>query len=220
MPPIVLQALLSYRSAGGKPLEWAQMVIDDLRHLQILQPRLDELGDPINNCKAWHTFIFSFPSEWSELCKCVLESKSNSNSTVDCRQSDELEFKEFVCMECEDKPRFSTCKGLDMHRRKKHGFREPVQYRIAHDVTACPRCKTEFHQRFRLLKHVLDRRRQSLCLDFVASMPALSTDDQVAVHEAMKEFRKEARSIGRTPQLACQTATNAKGRKCGRAAMW
>ena len=122
----------------------------------------------------------------------------------------------FKCDECVSSKCLATEQALLQHKRIAHKWRDPILKFIDGSGT-CPICRTCFVTRLRVLAHVTGKRRDKcrrLILD--GDLPTL-TDEQLANLEgADREARNEARKLGRTHAIACNSARLVNGKRVGR----
>ena len=102
------------------------------------------------------------------------------------------------CLDCGKS--FSSYQRLALHRKIKHGARDPVDCLI--DSVHCPVCMIYFHNRIRVLNHL--KYRSSVCrLNLVLAGPIISSQQADILDEGCRELRRGLYAAG----LRAHTAT-------------
>ena len=109
---------------------------------------------------------------------------------------------------------FPSERGLLQHCRIAHKRTLRIKSFID-DSGVCPICRTNFRERYRVVRHVSDRRRPACRMQILASCPMLASE-QVAAWEARdRERLRLARRAGSTHILATGSARTAGGKRIG-----
>ena len=110
------------------------------------------------------------------------------------------------CLECGKT--FSSYQRLALHRKKKHGIRDPVDCLV--NSVHCLVCMKFFHNRVRLLNHL--KYRSSLCrLNLILAGPLITAEEAEVLDEGCRDMRKRMYALG----LRAHTATEPAFRLCG-----
>jgi hypothetical protein len=188
--PQALLALLHARP-NGRRLKWVDQLECDTELLrQHLPPGFPTLSDG--------------PSEWSCLMKdsswAALISKIHFVASIcdhTAAKSTPSHLQHHVC-ECGSA--FASSRGLESHRRAKHGVTLAIQDRLPTSI--CPACFKDFRERTRLLNHVSNRK-QTRCHDWIVQhcrklAPAITA----ALREEVRISRRLAQRSGFTQPKA------------------
>ena len=209
-----LLALLRSRPMG-KPLPWIQHICDDFNSLYRFVPKVrDVLPGPSTPgaIKAWYHFMQQKPESWYALVD-QLRYIDSCIDVVKVSGSLESVVSAFVCCDCDSS--FASNKALLCHRRKRHGYRDPVRLFLNADGV-CPVCRTCFNSRLRTMAHVNDRRNQT-CKTLLLSgeFPQLPEELATELDEFDRNACKEARRQGHSHPIAVQSARKANGKRVG-----
>ena len=112
----------------------------------------------------------------------------------------------YVCIECASRPAFATQNALETHQCVKHDRRLPINSFIG-DTAICPTGHTNYVERWRLIRHLSDRRR-SACHDayMATSPPHVDTSLLMQLEISIREARKTARKKGHSHPIASGSA--------------
>ena len=213
--PDSLWALLQSRP-GGKPLPWIELVVDDLRKMQLhLSTELRHLGDPVEQAEAWHSLITDLKGEYLKLvglfvtCEDDLANKTGASEEVVTKLANSAEQLDDSLVCCGI--RFASEKAWAQHRRTKHDERSVFSV-VVPGTGVCPACGANFHSRVRLLtSHLGDKRRNVRCREAVAKLPRLPDDLAEELNKKDREQRMQAAHEGHTHVLAGRPAERAPG---------
>ena len=149
--------------AGHYALPWTKLLSDDLVEMQrVLAPKLDELGDPLQNSQAWVAFMKEYPQAWKLLVRRYYDSNgvlAESTTTpvfVDLTVPPRSGVEHmFVCHCCAtDAARvFLTAQALAAHLANKHGHRRSAHLYIGSDMM-CPACGRSFATKAKAVHHL------------------------------------------------------------------
>ncbi len=110
------------------------------------------------------------------------------------------------CLDCGKS--FSSYQRLALHRKIKHGARDPVDCLI--DSVHCPVCMVFFHNRVRVLNNL--KYRSSVCrLNLSLSGPIINSVQADILDEGCREFKRKLYAAG----LRAHTATEPCFILCG-----
>ncbi len=103
---------------------------------------------------------------------------------------------------------FSSYQRLALHRKIKHGFRDPVDCLI--DTVHCTVCMKYFHNRVRVLNHL--KYRSSVCrLNLTFAGPIINAEQAEILDESCREMKRKLYAAG----LRAHSATAPCFRLCG-----
>ena len=121
--------------------------------------------------------------------------------------------RNFPCAQCGQA--FASHKALLQHRRVAHKQRAQVRLFID-DSGACPARSMNLVERFRVIRHVTDKRRPR-CRDYIlASLDPLDSSLVQAWEDRDRARLRQARQQGSTHILASGSAHTAAGKRIGR----
>ena len=166
----------------------------------------------MDNGILWSEFISNDKQRWCDIVGSIFFIES----CLDAKPVSQSAVTTFVCYKCSDCPSFLTSKALEQHNRVKHKSIHAMAYFSPLDGV-CLVCKSNFHTRLRVFRHMCDRRRPK-CRDVVltGNFTPLSASE---IEEAMVQERsslKHARSLGHRHVLAIVEARTSDGRIIGR----
>ena len=134
--------------------------------------------------------------------------KKNIRCVVHVAHAAELT-REWTCSECGE--HFISEMARDQHARKKHGRRCNLSRKIG-DTSTCPNCRTDFRQRFSLVRHARDKRVKARgCRDFWRAQRDIDSDLADRLWEQDLILLRAARKEGRSHAIACGPARRHDG---------
>jgi len=214
--PSQLWALLQQR-VSDRPLPWVAQLRDDFMvFFKCSAAVRSELPVPIGDLALhrWFNFVNDEPLKWGELVRNVFfyESVLDRHVTPHAPVRAILTHKCDVC-----DLYFSTRKGLDQHKRRKHGVLSDMRF-FARTDGVCLACKTVFSTRLRLLAHLTDRRRDYCRGYILANSSPLHASEVQALDHVDRAARRLAHRAGHSHPIAVQSARTACGKRIGRVA--
>ena len=207
-----LNVLLQQRVSSGARLPWVKLILSDLLVLrQAVAPKLDSLPDPHADATPWWSLMLNFRSEWKAIVASYFSLLDDHVQTLPVQMPAALSFACSVCS-CT----FRSAKALGQHSRVKHGLRS-LPAACLPDISVCPFCSTEFHDRYFLVTHLSDMRvrskvRGTSCgILFAESCPTpLPAEQSARLNEKARVLRKRAGSAGLSRPLALAPALAGK----------
>ena len=217
--PRSLKALLSSTS-GITGMPWSQLVLADLSALRMSCPaRFAEMPAPAFDSGPWMDLMIEFPTEW----KAIVKQYHFPSSVYDDGPTSRQPLPgapTFSCSLCIGASCvFSSSKALASHMRTKHGIRNI--FRMYVDSSGkCPVCETVLHTRLRVIAHLSDPRRNTMCREAICggTVAQLSLDEVARLDALDTELRRNAQRAGLSHPTAVTSARRANGAKCGRPA--
>ena len=214
-----LLAVLNCRGPHNESMPRVSQIKNDIAILlthQSTKQVFDEINaihdDEVRLTRVWN-FIKEFPQEWNAIVEKYF---STSDDEVCCSK---------VCtgsappepLKCPTREKcFSDARRRATHMWSEHGVKSSVRAHIG-DITQCPICGVEFHQRVRLVKHLLENRirsknRTESCQSaFLNSNPPIISEEEVAILEKRDAaLTKEARKGGHSHVLALRPCKHTK----------
>jgi hypothetical protein len=189
--PKALVAILHARPKE-RCLKWVAQLATDT---ELLRPFLPgDFPNLADGPAAWSCLMRNTAS-WHALVDKIHFVASVCDHTAAVKQPSHLQHHV-----CECGAAFSSVRGLDSHKRAKHGITLEVQDRLP--TSTCPSCLKDYRERSRLLNHVSNRK-QTRCHDWVMKHCA-----KLAPATAAK-LRDEVRVARRTAQQNGQTQPKA-----------
>ena len=152
----------------------------------------------------WRALVGSLHFKESTLDKRSDESRVKSHPVV----------RPWMCCECGE--HFISEMARDQHARKKHGRRCTLSRKIG-DTSTCPKCMTDFRQRFRLVHHTREKHgKERGCRDFWLAQPDVDIDLADSLWKLDLNLLRAARKEGRSHAIACGPARRHDRRIIGR----
>ena len=148
------------RNKYGGHLPWVKLIVEDLHILRDALPsKLASMPDPHEDLQSYWSLAKSHPAEWKQLVKMYFTSAEDARNTKGATSVSAMspahDCQAFLCTDCGLV--FPDHRRLSTHRWSKHGVKNDIRAYIG-DISSCPVCKTQFHSRARLIKHLLERR--------------------------------------------------------------
>jgi len=201
-----------------------QTVIEDMEVIKShpsLMSKLAQMPSPKANFGAWVHILKECPAEWAAIVdeyftcdddpefaneKPKDKSDEKGPKTLSPKSTKFLDkgFSTFECSECGKE--FASGKQLATHKWKVHRIKSDIRPKIA-DISVCPVCRTDYHSRARLIKHLLEKRIRSktrgyschqVFLQRSARMPEVPKETLAALEARDARMYKEARQQGHT----------------------
>ena len=124
----------------------------------VMSPKLDELGDALQQPEVWEQFWLQWPHQWSSILMQALKRDAAAVQqmaalrveTSGGEDADEQRDAGHVCEQCNRA--FTTHKALCANQQKVHGRRRAVRSLLW--GTVCPWCLREFHTVSRAMGHL------------------------------------------------------------------
>ena len=223
-----LLALLSFVSPRGQVMSWTKLIVSDLGILKASLPGLlEHVQLPHISIDSFWKLLVTYASEWKKIVARYStpfdDTALSSGSAMEAIAPPSVPppvmpilpvaCQSFRCRECSAPP-FETLKALNQHARVKHGRTSAIA-RSVPNITICPICFTNFHERIRLVNHLSDTRirfvtRGTNChFWFVKTPGAILCPEAKLSPELAKEqnaLLTNARSQGHTHVLAVKSA--------------
>merc|ERR1712228_672101 len=109
---------------------------------------------------------------------------------------------------------WATDKMLLQYCRTVHKETVPIKNYID-DSGVCPECHTNFQERFRVVRHLTDKRRPKCRLAVLQRCPELPAADVQMWEDRDRERKRRARQQGSTHILATGSAITVQGKRVG-----
>lgn len=211
----VLALLCSQRPTASRVDPWITQIMGDLRLMHARVSVCARLPSPsVSLDKGWLHLIRS--DIWNSLVKCLHFCDSSLDRVVRFR---EVSLVKFPCQICGDE--FPDLKSQLAHVRTRHpshpSARAHQRFFTSVDAT-CLACGTCFVQRYRLFRHLCDKRRTKCWTKILECGAEPLSVQQVAEFDAeLRAARCNARAQGHIHPVACGPARTKAGKHIGHA---
>ena len=208
----MLTALLQNLAAMGDG--WINAIYDDLYIMKLQLPQCAEMPWPKDDPDAWIEFAREWPAAFKGLAKKLKWDSAAVDLALGVAPPSTRTRREsaatrglpgaaapdgaynYRCEACGSE--HETYHGLQTHRTKQHGFVHPSQ--IYAYTSVCCACLKDYHQRFRLVRHL---REGHACLEWLAKKAEpLSEEARQALQAEDNKLLRGARVQGRQRPVA------------------
>ena len=167
----------------------------------------------VESREPWFDLMRNIPERWTALVETIKYVESCLDPCT--LPGATLCMHAYVCIECASQPAFATQKALEAHQRVKHDRRLSINSFIG-DTAICPTCHTNYVERWRLIRHLSDRRRPA-CHDayMATSPPHVDMSLLMQLETSIREARKTARKKGHSHPIASGSAATRDGKAIG-----
>ena len=162
-----------------------------------------------SHLQAYWDLAAHFPREWRQIVKMYHSTHDDAQYGWPTHASKRKAASPISCHRCDTCDlHFDSWRSLSTHRWFKHGIKSGWRKYVG-DISVCPCCKTDFHTRARLIKHLAERRvrsrhRTQTCQEMLMELrpPIISEDALQLLETCDAEVLASARHRGHTNVLA------------------
>ena len=168
-PPMLIALLQNLAALGDG---WVAAILDDLYIMKLQLPQCAEMPWPKDDPAAWIELAREWPTSFKALAKKLTWDSAAVDLAIGVAPPSQRPRRDplavapegtynYKCNVCGSE--HETFQGLQTHRTKKHGFVHMSQ-QFAYSSICCA-CLRDYHQRFRLVRHL---REGHACLEWLA----------------------------------------------------
>ena len=163
---------------------WLELLVSDIWFMWSQSDNLySSMPNPRDDLQAWVNAIAESPRHWKSTFLRIsdgFKGKFRFSEGTAPNGAEQVQVHPAAVITC-DKCSY-TCESnqqLLTHMFHQHEYRNPIQLRMK--TTACLRCKTEYHSRHRLYRHISNRQSKNKCFSFYMELEPMPIDELEAL---------------------------------------